>query len=108
MARLAGELGKLPNDVLIEGHTDAKAFTSDNGYSNWELSADRANSARRIVNDAGVQLTRIAGIRGLADQKLMTQGILDISRKLGLPLVATNDVHYIARDKFDVLLRQHP
>src|SRR6185369_10315123 len=44
LIRLSGELGKLPNNVLIEGHTDARPFTSDGSYSNWELSADRANS----------------------------------------------------------------
>src|ERR1044071_7748490 len=49
LTRLASELGKMPNDILIEGHTDAKPFASAGGYSNWELSADRANSARKLM-----------------------------------------------------------
>ena len=49
LARLAQELGKMPNSVLIEGHTDSKPFSSDNGYTNWELSTDRANSARKLM-----------------------------------------------------------
>ena len=68
---LGRELGKdSTNHLLVEGHTDARPFVNRAGYTNYELSADRANSARRILNDAGVQLKRIAGIRGLADQKL--------------------------------------
>jgi chemotaxis protein MotB len=58
------------NRILVEGHTDARPYVNRAGYTNYELSADRANSARRIVNEAGVELKRIAGIRGLADQKL--------------------------------------
>ena len=46
---LASELGKLPNTVSIEGHTDAKPFAAGTRYGNWELSADRANAARRVM-----------------------------------------------------------
>ena len=50
--RLAQELGKLPNDVLIEGHTDARPFCrTGQDYSNWELSTDRANAARRLMEE---------------------------------------------------------
>jgi chemotaxis protein MotB len=58
------------NRILVEGHTDARPYVNRAGYTNYELSAERANAARRIVNEAGVQLKRIAGIRGMADQKL--------------------------------------
>ncbi len=69
---LGNQLKSLPNKLLIEGHTDAKPYASDNGYTNWELSADRANSARRILQDAGVPPRQIAQIRGFADQHLRT------------------------------------
>src|SRR5215469_3251785 len=46
VALLAGELKTLPNALLIEGHTDAAQYSNDVSYSNWELSADRANAAR--------------------------------------------------------------
>lgn len=67
---LGEQLKSLPNKLLIEGHTDAKPYPSDDGYTNWELSADRANSARRLIQQAGVPPQRIAQIRGFADQHL--------------------------------------
>jgi chemotaxis protein MotB len=68
---LAAELGALPNHLLIEGHTDSKPFHSEaKGYSNWELSADRANSARRFLQQNGVKPDQIKEVRGFADQQL--------------------------------------
>jgi len=51
---LAGELGKLPNKISIEGHTDSKPFSGKHDYGNWELSTDRANSARRLMQREGL------------------------------------------------------
>jgi len=56
--------------LLIEGHTDAKPYSAPNGYSNWELSADRANSARRLLAEAGLSAERIGQVRGFADRRL--------------------------------------
>src|SRR6185369_106667 len=70
LERLAKELGKLPNDLLIEGHTDAKPFSSGGGYSNWELSADRANSARKLMQASGIRPEQVAQVRGYADRQL--------------------------------------
>jgi chemotaxis protein MotB len=70
LARLAGELGKLPNNVLIEGHTDAKPFASDDSYSNWELSTDRANSARKLMQANGLRPEQVAQVRGYAERQL--------------------------------------
>jgi chemotaxis protein MotB len=67
---LAGEIGKLPNKVTVEGHTDAKPYSKDANYSNWELSADRANSTRRLVQQNGVGQDQVLQVRGYADQKL--------------------------------------
>jgi chemotaxis protein MotB len=67
---LAEQLKPLPNRLLIEGHTDAKPYGGGTGYSNWELSTDRANTARRILQEEGVEPYRIAQIRGFADQML--------------------------------------
>ncbi len=67
---LAGEIGKLPNHVLIEGHTDSRPYASDSGYSNWELSADRSNSARRIMQATGLRIEQVSEVRGYADQRL--------------------------------------
>jgi chemotaxis protein MotB len=67
---LAEELVKLPNTMLIEGHTDAKPYSGGSAYSNWELSSDRANSARRLMQANGLRPTQIAQVRGFADQRL--------------------------------------
>jgi chemotaxis protein MotB len=70
MQLLAAELGKLPNKLMIEGHTDAKPYTGQDGYSNWELSADRANAARRLMLLSGVKPDQVSQVRGFADQNL--------------------------------------
>ncbi len=70
VALIGKELVSDSNQIQIEGHTDARPFAARNGYTNWELSADRANAARRILNTTGVPSTRIQEIRGMADRKL--------------------------------------
>jgi chemotaxis protein MotB len=63
-------LKTLPNSLLIEGHTDATPYPSESGYSNWDLSADRANSARRLMQQDGVRVNQVTQVRGYADQML--------------------------------------
>ena len=70
LSMLAGQLKPLPNHLLLEGHTDAQPYSTDNGYTNWELSADRANSARRLLQQDGVGKSQISQVRGYADQLL--------------------------------------
>ena len=70
LARLAEELGKLPNNLLIEGHTDAKPFAGQDSYSNWELSSDRANAARRFMEQHGIRGGQVAQVRGYAARQL--------------------------------------
>jgi len=67
---LAAELVKLPNKIAIEGHTDSRPYGRAE-YSNWELSADRANAARRTLDEFGMDETRISQVRGFADQRLL-------------------------------------
>jgi chemotaxis protein MotB len=68
---LAQELGKLPNTVSIEGHTDAKPFSSSANFGNWELSAERANAARRVMQrTGGLSERQVTQVRGFADQRL--------------------------------------
>jgi len=70
IVRMAEQLGQLPNQLLIEGHTDSKPFGSGGDYSNWELSSDRANSARRIMETHGLRHGQVLQVRGFADQNL--------------------------------------
>jgi len=67
---LAPEVGKLPNLILIEGHTDSKPYSGLSAYGNWELSSDRANTARRLMENNGVRPTQVVQVRGYADRKL--------------------------------------
>lgn len=67
---LSPELGKLPNKISIEGHTDAKPYSGIKAYDNWDLSCDRANAARRMMQDEGLGLRQVSQVRGFADQRL--------------------------------------
>jgi len=95
LVRLAQELGQLPNKVSIEGHTDSKPYNGKGDYGNWELSADRANAARRLMQENGLGPNQVVQVRGYADQKL---------RKPDQPLDPSNRritviVQYIVKDE---------
>jgi chemotaxis protein MotB len=70
LSLLGSELKTWPNSLLIEGYTDSTPYSNDNSYSNWDLSADRANSARRLLQAAGVRENQVTQVRGYADQML--------------------------------------
>jgi chemotaxis protein MotB len=94
---LAEELGKVPNHISIEGHTDAKPFAEKANYSNWELSSDRANAARRLMQQSGIRADQVSQVRGFADQRL---------RNPKDPLEASNRrisiiVEYVSRENAD-------
>ena len=65
---ISPELGKLQNKISIEGHTDSVPYSDDSLYSNWELSTDRANVARRLMQGNGIAPSQVAEVRGFADQ----------------------------------------
>jgi len=69
---VAQVVGALPNDVAVEGHTDTRQYDRPGRtYSNWELSADRANSARRVMEVGGLRQRQIVRVVGLADHDLL-------------------------------------
>lgn len=67
---LAGELGTIPNRIMIEGHTDARPYVGHNGYNNWNLSADRALAARSLMMAHGLRPNQVSQVRGYADEML--------------------------------------
>jgi len=67
---LAREIGKLPNFVDIEGHTDSRGYRVPSDYGNWELSSDRANAARRVLEREGFWDGQTSQVKGFADKKL--------------------------------------
>ncbi len=66
LARIAKELGQLDNHMIIEGHTDKHPLGRRAGYTNWELSADRANAARTVMQENGLKPDQIDQVRGYA------------------------------------------
>src|SRR5258708_14119746 len=93
---LAQELGKLPNKLSIEGHTDSQPYSTPT-YGNWELSSDRANAARRVMQANGIGPAQVTQVRGFSDQRL---------RNPDLPLNPANRrisliVQYIIRNNDD-------
>jgi len=94
---LAQELGQLPNKLSIEGHTDSQPYAPSATYGNWELSTDRANAARRVMQEHGIRGDQVTQVRGFADQRL---------RKPEAPLDPSNRrisviVQYIVKNEDD-------
>ncbi|MEL6693011.1 MAG: OmpA family protein, partial [Pseudomonadota bacterium] len=93
LVRLAGSaISLIDLPILIEGHTDAHPSLTD-GYSNWELSADRANSARRLLMEAGVNEARITGVAGLAHTQPLLQNAPEdaANRRISIVLVIRDE-----------------
>lgn len=63
----ADVIKKMPNNVSIRGHTDSYRYKEGADYTNWELSADRANATRRVLKTAGVAESRLSNVMGKAD-----------------------------------------
>jgi chemotaxis protein MotB len=67
---IAKEIGRLQNDVVVEGHTDSAPYGAGASYGNWELSVDRANAARRVMEHDGMSAGQVQAVRGFADTQL--------------------------------------
>jgi len=68
MVLVAQAINKLPNKISITGHTDSTQYALGAKYTNWELSADRANATRREFQNDGVPADRLSRVIGMADQ----------------------------------------
>jgi chemotaxis protein MotB len=67
LKEMGGVLKATSNKISIAGHTDSLKYKGDDDYSNWELSADRANAARRELVNGGIKAEKFAQVLGLAD-----------------------------------------
>lgn len=87
---VAKEIGRLNNNIMIEGYTDARPYVKAD-YSNWELSSDRANTARRILESNGVRNNQILQVRGFADRNLKhpDQPLEASNRRVSILVAAT-------------------
>jgi chemotaxis protein MotB len=88
------ELGLLPNTLAVEGHTDSRPY-GKTGYTNWELSADRANAARRLMESSGVKPGQVSEVRGYADRRLFNQNDPNDHRNRRVSVI----VMYMGKDK---------
>lgn len=94
---LAKPLSHVPNKISVTGHTDSTPFTGRAGYSNWELSADRANTARRALVAGGVAERQVAQVVGLADSVLFDQELPTAPVNRRIAIIVLN------RDAADVI-----
>ncbi len=104
LSLLSVELGKLPNKLSIEGHTDSKPFSGKNEYGNWELSTDRANAARRLMQSQGVRPDQVSQVRGYADQMLRQKDNPEDSSNRRISVI----VQYLEKDGIPSAGEEHP
>lgn len=95
---IAMELKRLPNQLVIEGHTDASDIARGESYTNWELSADRANAARRAMMDGGLQSGQVYQVRGYAANKLRIKDNPNDPRNRRITILVLNHMLGEAQD----------
>lgn len=88
---IAQEIGKLNNKVIIEGHTDSYQYADNASYTNWELSADRCNSARRWMKDNGLRPEQVNEVRGFADTEPRIKDDPSDPRNRRISIIVAND-----------------
>lgn len=82
---------KLPNKISVTGHTDSFKFSNDDRYSNWELSADRANASRRVLLEMNIPQDRIIYVSGKADtEPLVPEPLSEKNRRISITLHRTD------------------
>src|SRR6218665_1208584 len=103
LRELGNVLSEVPNRLTLEGHTDAQAFPGgERGYSNWELSADRANASRRELILGGLPEARTLRVQGLASSKLLD------SKEPNSPINRRISIIVMNRDAEDAVLKNLP
>jgi len=83
-------IAPLDYDIIIEGHTDSRRYTQNDVYSNWELSSDRANTARRLLETEGIDPARFAEIRAFADNQLRYPDNPEDARNRRIAIIIVN------------------
>ena len=103
LREIGGVLAEVPNRLTLEGHTDAQPFgTGERGYSNWELSSDRANASRRELGAGGLPEARVLLVQGLASSVLFDPADPASPANRRISVIVMN------RDAEDRLLRLQP
>ncbi len=102
LVELSHFINQVPNRISLTGHTDTTAYSTQLGYGNWELSADRANAARRILLEGGMDETKVARVVGLSSSVLFdkTNPQNPINRRISI-VVMTKDAEATALNQAD-------
>jgi chemotaxis protein MotB len=89
LAKMAPVIARMPNRIEITGHTTSGGMAINPGYTNWELSADRANAARQILSEYGIPQDRFYGVVGKADTEPLfpNDPYLAANRRIGILLM---------------------
>jgi chemotaxis protein MotB len=107
LREIGAVLAEVPNKLTLEGHTDASPFgAGERGYSNWELSSDRANASRREINAGGLPEDRVLLVQGLASSVLFDPTAPDsaVNRRISIIVMnreAEDRLRRITRDDDD-------
>ncbi|MDH5229651.1 MAG: flagellar motor protein MotB [Gammaproteobacteria bacterium] len=101
LKKIAKALNKVPNNISISGHTDARRYFAGTGYTNWELSADRANAARREMLASKFDPKKIARVVGMASKALYdTKNPLNpVNRRIAITVLNKATQEAIYRDE---------
>ena len=104
LVELSHFINQVPNRISITGHTDTTAYSTQLGYGNWELSADRANAARRTLLEGGMDEAKVARVVGLSSSVLFdkTNPQNPINRRISI-VVMTKDAEAAALNETDSL-----
>ncbi|WP_421781310.1 flagellar motor protein MotB [Kiloniella litopenaei] len=90
---VADAIKDIDQQIAIKGHTDATPYKAANGYTNWELSSERANASRRALIDAGLSNDRVASVEGLAATEPFDKEnpTAEINRRISIILLKDDD-----------------
>ncbi len=101
LMELGKELSRLPNYVVVEGHTDSRAFGGKSSISNWELSTGRSNSARTVLETGGIHESRFLEVRGYSDRQLYNPLDPEDSRNRRISVTLLTDDAYRMRQEMN-------
>ena len=107
LRELANIINSVPNRISISGHTDVRAYVKAN-YSNWELSADRANAARRALLGGGLPADKIGRVVGLASSVLLDREVPEnaVNRRISIVVMNKRTEAAISQENGSLLIVQ--
>ena len=100
LAAMAPLIKKMPNHISVTGHTDASPFNAKRNYGNWELSADRANSARRFLISQDLSENRVAKVVGRASHELILPEDPTSPRNRRIEIILLRGSHITLGDQY--------